>query len=398
MFWLGKKILLTGHTGFKGSWMSLWLQRLGADVTGYSLAPPTCPSLFETASVASGIRSITGDVCDLAQLKKALAVSEPEIVFHMAAQSLVRVSYEDPILTYRTNVLGTANLLEGVRTTESVRAVVVITTDKCYENCNWVWGYREIDRLGGRDPYSNSKACAELVVSAYRDSFFETCGRHARPLALASARAGNVIGGGDWARDRLIPDAIRSFAEGKSLKIRNPQATRPWQHVLEPLRGYLMLAQSLHEQGSSFASAWNFGPKPGDSRPVRWIVERIASAWNSPVTWEIDGGENPHEAQMLQLDCSKAVQQLGWRPALDLEEALSMTIDWYRDCLHGKSAREKCLEQIAAYSARFDHEHVPLVDKRVIPPAKRGANALSRHRRFRVPRVVAGPASVEPRT
>ena len=369
MFWRGKRVLLTGHTGFKGSWMSLWLERLSADVTGYSLAPPTTPSLFETAAVATGMRSITGDVSDLAHLKQAMAESKPEIVFHMAAQSLVRVSYEDPILTYQTNVMGTANLLEAARTTDSVRAIVVITTDKCYENRDWVWGYREIDRLGGHDPYSNSKACAELVVSAYRDSFFEARGSNAHPVALASARAGNVIGGGDWARDRLIPDAIRSFAEGKSLKIRNPQATRPWQHVLEPLRGYLMLAQSLYEQGSAFAGGWNFGPKPGDAQPVRWIVDRIVSSWSSPAAWEVDGGEHPHEAQMLQLDWSKAAQQLGWRPALDLSDALALTIDWYRDFLGGKGAREKCLDQIAAYCAKADRElpQAPATQKNLVP-------------------------------
>ncbi|HEY4900958.1 MAG TPA: CDP-glucose 4,6-dehydratase [Terriglobales bacterium] len=369
MFWHGKKVFLTGHSGFKGSWMSLWLERLGANVTGYSLAPPTNPSLFEMASVAAGMRSITGDVCDLPHLKQAMAESKPEIVFHMAAQSLVRISYEDPILTYQTNVMGTANLLEAVRTTESVRAVVVITTDKCYENRDWLWGYREIDRLGGHDPYSNSKACAELVVSAYRDSFFGSGNVNARPVALASARAGNVIGGGDWARDRLIPDAIRSFAQGKPLQIRNPHATRPWQHVLEPLRGYLMLAQSLHEQGSAFASPWNFGPKPGDAQPVRWIVEKIVSSWDSPVIWEVDGGEHPHEAQMLQLDWSKASQQLGWRPVLDLTDALALTIEWYRDSLGGTNAREKCLQQIAAYCAKADRElpGAPTTQKSVIP-------------------------------
>src|SRR5271167_1241073 len=353
MFWQGKKVLLTGHTGFKGSWMSLWLERLGADVTGYSLAPPTLPSLFETASVALGMRSITGDVCDLPHLKQAMAEAKPEIAFHMAAQPLVRTSYEDPILTYQTNVMGTANLLEAVRAAESVRVVVVITTDKCYENQNSVRGYRETDRLGGHDPYSNSKACAELVVGAYRDSFFEA-GDNSHSVALASARAGNVIGGGDWARNRLIPDAIRSFGAGKTLKIRNPQATRPWQHVLEPLRGYLMLAQSLHEHGNAFAEAWNFGPKPGDEQPVRWIVERIVSDWSSPATWEIDEGEHPHEAQNLHLDWSKAAQQLGWSPALDLTEALSLTVDWYRDFLGGKKAREICLEQIDAYCATAD--------------------------------------------
>ncbi len=334
--------------------MSLWLQSLGAEVAGYSLEPPTSPSLFETASVASGMRSITGDVCDLLHLKRAMAEFKPEIVFHMAAQSLVRMSYEDPILTYQTNVMGTANVLEAVRKTESVSAVLVITTDKCYENRNSSAGYREIDVLGGHDPYSNSKACAELVVSAYRSSFFGTGSRNARAVAVASARAGNAIGGGDWAQDRLLPDIVRSFAEGKVLKIRNPQAIRPWQHVLEPLRGYLMLAQKLYEDGANFSSGWNFGPDPNDVRSVRWIVERIASAWGAPAAWEIDEGEHPHEAQMLQLDCSKAAQQLGWRPMLRLPEALAMTIEEYRHFLSGKNAREKCLEQISAYRAKTD--------------------------------------------
>jgi CDP-glucose 4,6-dehydratase len=356
MFWRGKKVFLTGHTGFKGSWMSLWLQSLGAEVTGYSLEPPTSPSLFETASVASGMRSMKGDVCNLAHLKQAMADCKPEIVFHMAAQSLVRVSYQDPILTYQTNVMGTANVLEAVRKTESVSAVLVVTTDKCYENRNWCWGYREIDSLGGHDPYSNSKACAELVVSAYRSSFFAADSRTTHCVGIASARAGNVIGGGDWAQDRLVPDIVRSFAEGAVLKIRNPQAIRPWQHVLEPLRGYLMLAQKLYEDGTAFGGGWNFGPDSRDVQSVRWILEKIASAWGSPAAWEIDEGEHPHEAEMLQLDCSKAAQQLGWRPVLRLPEALSMTIEWYRHFLTGKNAREKCLEQILAYRAKSDRE------------------------------------------
>ena len=355
MFWNGKKVFLTGHTGFKGSWLSLWLQSLGAQVTGYSLDPPTTPNLFDLALVSHGMHSVRGDICDLSHLKSAMAESAPEIVFHMAAQSLVRVSYEDPILTYHTNVLGTANVLEAVRATGSVRSVVAITTDKCYENRNWYWGYREIDRLGGHDPYSNSKACSELVVSAYRDSFFSSvCG--GRPVSLASARAGNVIGGGDWAKDRIIPDAMRAFGRNESLKIRNPHATRPWQHVLEPLRGYLMLAQNLYEHGESFASAWNFGPRSGDARPVRWIVERIVALWGAPASWEIQAGQHPHEAQMLQLDWSKAAQQLGWRPVLDLSKALEMTVEWYRQHQNGSDAREQCLAQIAAYSAAVDQD------------------------------------------
>ncbi len=283
MFWRGKKVFLTGHTGFKGSWLSLWLQRLGAEVTGYSLDPPTSPSLFETASVASGMRSITGDVCDLPHLKQAMAEFEPEIVFHMAAQSLVRVSYEDPILTYQTNVMGTANLLGGcARNTRQFRPSWLSQPTSATRTAIGAGATARPIALGGHDPYSNSKACAELVVSAYRSSFFEDGGRNTRSVALASARAGNVIGGGDWAQDRLVPDIVRAFAEGKVLKIRNPQATRPWQHVLEPLRGYLMLAQKLYEDGAAFASGWNFGPDPNDVQPVRWIVEKIASSWGSP--------------------------------------------------------------------------------------------------------------------
>jgi CDP-glucose 4,6-dehydratase len=369
MFWRGKKVFLTGHTGFKGSWMSLWLQSLGAEVTGYSLEPPTSPSLFETASVASGMRSITGDVCDLLHVERAMADCKPDIVFHMAAQSLVRVSYKDPILTYQTNVMGTANLLEAVRGIKSVSAVLVITTDKCYENRNSSEGYREIDALGGRDPYSNSKACAELVVSAYRSSFFGAAARNARCVGVASARSGNVIGGADWAQDRLVPDIVRAFADGKMLKIRNPDAIRPWQYVLEPLRGYLMLAQKLYEDGANFSSGWNFGPDPNDVHSVRWLVEEIASAWGSPVGWEIDEGEHPHEAQLLQLDCSKAAQQLGWRPVLSLPEALAMTIEEYRHFLRGKNVREKCLEQILAYRVKSGQEipQAASAQKSVIP-------------------------------
>ncbi len=352
MFWRGKRVFLTGHTGFKGGWLSLWLQTLGAEVAGYSLAPPTTPSLFEAASVASGMRSLLGDVRDLSGVKAAMAECKPEIVIHMAAQSLVRVSYADPILTYLTNVMGTANVLEAVRETPSVSAALVVTSDKCYENRNSPHGYRESDPLGGHDPYSSSKACAELVVGSFRSSFFESQRGDDRPVAVASARAGNVIGGGDWAQDRLIPDIVKAFSEGNVLKIRNPQATRPWQHVLEPLRGYLMLAQKLCENGPAFAGAWNFGPDDSDIQPVRWIVEKIAAQWGESSRWEVDDSEQPHEAKMLHLDSSKAKQQLGWRPSLRLSDALSMTIEWYQHFLSGQNAREKCLEQISAYCAK----------------------------------------------
>ena len=365
MFWQGKKVFLTGHTGFKGSWLSLWLQVLGAEVTGYALDPPTSPSLFEAASVESGMRSITGDIGELAHLKRAMEECKPEIVFHLAAQSLVRVSYQEPIATYQTNVMGTANLLEAVRHVPSVSAVLVITSDKCYENRNAAQGYRETDALGGHDPYSNSKACAELVASAYRSSFFQD-GSRRHPVALASARAGNVIGGGDWAQDRLIPDIVRAFSAGTVLKIRNPEATRPWQHVLEPLRGYLMLAQRLYENGSAFASAWNFGPDLNDVRPVRWMVENFAAMLDSPLSWEIDGGEHPHEAQMLHLDWSKASQQLGWGPTMRLAQALSLTAEWYKHFFSGGSAREKCLEQIAAYFAKSDAALTDIVGRKAV--------------------------------
>ena len=349
MFWQNKKVFLTGHTGFKCGWLSLWLQMLGAQVTGYSLEPPTCPNLFEAASVASGMRSIIGDLRDLGHLQQALTECEPEIVFHLAALPIVRLSYANPVLTYATNVMGTVHLLEAIRQVPSVSAVVVVTSDKCYENRGSNQGYGENDTLGGHDPYSSSKACAELVVSAYRRSFFEHGTRNGRPVAVASVRAGNVIGGGDWAQDRLIPDIMRAVAAGEVVKIRSPHATRPWQHVLEPLRGYLMLAERLYAEGPGFASAWNFGPNAADIQPVRWLVENIATNWGPSMRWEIDGGSHPHEDQLLQLDCSKAAQQLGWRPALRLSEALSLTVDWYRNFLTGGSARAKCVEQIAAY-------------------------------------------------
>ncbi len=352
-FWHGRRVFLTGHTGFKGSWLALWLQHLGAEVAGYALAPHTSPSLFSSADVATGMTSVAGDLNDLPGMQEAIAAHEPEIVLHLAAQALVRLSYKDPIGTYETNVLGTARLLEAVRSCESVRAVVVVTTDKCYENREWAWPYREIDALGGHDPYSNSKACAELVTSAYRDSFFSVREYTKHRVAIASARAGNVIGGGDWSCDRLISDIVRAFESGETLQIRNPQATRPWQHVLEPLRGYLLLAQKLYEHGTEFSGAWNFGPRYEDARPVEWIVEHMAARWTeqagAAVRWEIDGGEHPHEAQMLKLDWTKAAQGLGWQPKLSLADALDMTLDWYQGVQAGEDARGKCLTQLDVY-------------------------------------------------
>jgi CDP-glucose 4,6-dehydratase len=355
MFWQGRKVFLTGHTGFKGSWLALWLKQLGADVMGYALPAGAQPNLFDAAQVGSSIQSQIGNILDLASLRQAIAEFAPEVVFHLAAQSLVRLSYQDPVGTYATNVLGTANLLEAVRSCDSVRAVVIITTDKCYENKEWIWAYRENDVLGGYDPYSNSKACAEFVVSSYRNSFFHPADFTRHKVAIASARAGNVIGGGDWSTDRLIPDIMRAFSAGELLRIRHPAAVRPWQHVLEPLRGYLMLAQGLYENGIRFSGAWNFGPHSGDAQSVGWIVEHMAKAWGPTARWELDRGEHPHEAQTLKLDWTKASLELDWQPKLHLTEALAMTLDWYQGVVEGKNARQKCYEQIAKYGSREEN-------------------------------------------
>jgi len=350
-FWSGKRVLLTGHTGFKGSWLSLWLQSMGAQVTGYALAPPTAPNLFELAEVGQHMDSIIGDIRDLANLQAVFLDARPEIVFHMAAQPLVRYSYQNPVETYSTNVMGTVHLLEAVRQATGVKAVVNITTDKCYENREWIWGYRESETLGGFDPYSNSKACAELVSAAYRSSFFnvETSGQCG--VAIATARAGNVIGGGDWAQDRLVPDIISAFERGDTVRIRNPNAIRPWQHVMEPLSGYLSLAERLYDDGPGFAEGWNFGPNVEDAKPVNWIVEKMAALWGVQAKWEIDGGEHPHEAHYLKLDISKAGSRLNWYPALRLQDALALTVDWSRQRRAGVNVRLLTLAQLQAYQA-----------------------------------------------
>lgn len=340
---------MTGHTGFKGSWMSLWLQSLGAEVTGYALKPPTNPNLFEEARVADGMHSIEGDIRDLSHLKQAMQDAKPEIVIHMAAQSLVRFSYHNPVETYATNVMGTVHMLEAVRATPSVRAVVNITTDKCYENHEWVWGYREIDPMGGYDPYSNSKGCAELVSAAYRSSFFNSSDYLKHRVALATVRAGNVIGGGDWAQDRLIPDIVAAFEQGKPVHIRNPHSIRPWQHVLEPLRGYLMLAEKLVDDGPDYAEAWNFGPNDEDAKPVGWVVEQMATRWGNGAHWEVDAGEHSHEASYLKLDISKARSRLHWSPILRLEVALSLIVDWAQQRKTGADARGLTQDQIKSY-------------------------------------------------
>lgn len=348
-FWHGRRVFLTGHTGFKGSWLSLWLQHMGAELTGFSLKAPTTPSLFELAKVSRGMQSITGDIRDVDSLKSSLKAARPEIVIHMAAQSLVRQSYQSPIETYSTNVMGTVHLLEAVRQSDTVRAVVNVTSDKCYENREWTWGYRENDHMGGYDPYSNSKGCAELVSAAYRSSFFNPSdyGRHG--VALATARAGNVIGGGDWAKDRLIPDILSAFASGNKVQIRHPDAVRPWQHVLEPLSGYLALAQSLAEKGSAFATGWNFGPNDEDAKSVGWIVKQMAARWGKGAGYVIDQGEHAHEANYLKLDISKARTQLNWRPELRLNDALDMIVDWAKAQQSGADISALTEQQISSY-------------------------------------------------
>ncbi|MDP2761383.1 MAG: CDP-glucose 4,6-dehydratase [Sideroxyarcus sp.] len=349
-FWQGKRVLLTGHTGFKGSWLSLWLQSMDAQVVGYALAPPTNPSLFEVAGVGLGMTSVIGDIRDLEHLRRVFAEHQPEIVIHMAAQPLVRYSYIEPVETYSTNVMGTVNLLEAVRSTASVKAVVNVTTDKCYENREWAWGYRENEPMGGYDPYSSSKGCAELVTATYRNSYFHPAKYKEHGVAIASGRAGNVIGGGDWADDRLIPDIMRAITQGKAVNIRNPHAIRPWQHVLEPLSGYLLLAQKLYEEGASYAEGWNFGPNDEDAKPVQWIVEKLTQAWGAGASWVLDGGDHPHEAHYLKLDCSKAKSRLDWHPKWHLDEALNVIVEWQRAYRDGKDMKALTLNQIQQYS------------------------------------------------
>lgn len=345
-FWRGKRIFLTGHTGFKGGWLSLWLQSLGAKVTGYALPPPTTPNLFEVAEVAQDMRSIIADIRDLPTLREALKSAKPDILIHMAAQPLVRQSYIDPLETYATNVLGTVNVLESVRTSDTVKAVLVVTTDKCYENQDDLSkSYFENDPMGGHDPYSSSKACAEIITAAYRKSFLQQQG-----VTVATARAGNVIGGGDWATDRLVPDILRSFEQNSEVLIRNPQSTRPWQHVLEPLSGYLVLIEHLYNQGFDYSGGWNFGPQHEDARPVQWIVEQLAYNWGSGATWRQDMGNHPHEANHLKLDISKAKAQLNWQPTWNLQTALQKITHWHRAWLSQEDMKKHCLNQILQYS------------------------------------------------
>jgi len=359
-FWRGRRVLLTGHTGFKGAWLSLWLQTLQAETRGLALDPPTSPSFFELAKAGSGMEDLRGDIRNLDWLKPATAEFRPEIIIHMAAQSLVRPSYVDPIGTYATNIMGTAHVLESARSCGSLRAVLVITSDKCYENREGGRAYGEDDPLGGYDPYSSSKGCAELVTSAYRQSYFNPNRYADHGVAVASARAGNVIGGGDWARDRLIPDAIRAFLAEQPFLVRFPQAVRPWQHVLEPLSGYLRLAERLCTNGPVFARAWNFGPEPEAEKPVLYLAERVTALWGERAAWVATAEDNaPHEAHHLTLNAGKARVLLDWRPRLQLDKAIEFTVDWYKAYRDGGDMREFSISQIAAYMA----------DKQVVLPA-----------------------------
>jgi CDP-glucose 4,6-dehydratase len=341
-FWSGRRVLLTGHTGFKGAWMALWLQSLGAQVTGFADKVPTEPSLYELARVEEGMESVVGDIRDADAVAAAAAVCDPEIVIHMAAQPMVRRSFLEPRATYETNVMGTVNLLEAARTGASVRAIVNVTSDKCYENREWDWGYRENEPMGGHDPYSSSKGAAEIVTAAYRRSFFH----EPDGARLASARAGNVIGGGDWGEDRLVPDVMRAVLAGESVRVRNPNAIRPWQHVINPLSGYLILAQALWEDPEA-ADGWNFGPADEEAQPVGTLVERLAELWPERVRWTVDEGPHPHEAHYLKLDSSRSRTRLGWRPLAPLEQGLAATADWYREYESGADMRAVTLAQLA---------------------------------------------------
>jgi CDP-glucose 4,6-dehydratase len=350
-FWKGRRVFLTGHTGFKGSWLSLWLDALGANVTGYALEPPTEPSLFLQAEIGSLVRSISGDVRDFPGLQTAMKECRPEVVIHMAAQSVVRKGYDDPINTYSSNVMGTVHVFEAVRQLNQPCVVVNVTSDKCYENREWHWGYRESEPMGGRDPYSNSKGCAELVTTAYRESFFPPAALERHGVAVASARAGNAIGGGDWTSNQLIPDLMRAFLGNRSCLIRNPSAIRPWQFVLEPLRGYLTLAERLAENGSEFSCGWNFGPVEADAKPVSWIADKLVRSWGGDAAWNQDEAPHPREAHFLKLDASRAKACLAWEPLLPLELGLDWIVEWYRAFQAGADLRRLTREQIERYES-----------------------------------------------
>lgn len=371
-FWRGRKVLLTGHTGFKGGWLSLWLDALGADVTGYALAPPTTPSLFEKAKIAGRVRSIKGDIRDFGGLKAVMTECRPEVIIHMAAQSVVGRGYEDPLETYSSNVMGTIHVLECVRQLRRPCAVLNVTSDKCYSNQEWVWGYRETDILGGWDPYSNSKACAELITSSYRASFFPPNSSTRQGIALASARAGNVIGGGDWTSYQLVPDLMRAFIAGYPCQIRNPSAVRPWQFVLEPLHGYLLVCERIAKDAPAFSSAWNFGPADEDAKPVSWIAKELALAWGLGAIWTCDQEPRFHEAQLLKLDTSKAQRLLDWQPVLPLRDSLGWVVEWYRAFRDGKDLQAVTRSQIEQYE-HILHNQKP--ETAVIAPAEAASRA-----------------------
>jgi len=355
-FWNKKRVLVTGHTGFKGSWLCLWLHKMGAEVTGYSLEPSSKPSLFESAGITKLMHSIIGDVRDFNQLKNVMDECQSEIVIHMAAQPLVRESYNDPIATFSTNVMGTVNVLEAVRHTPGIRSVVVVTSDKCYENKEWFWSYRENEPLGGYDPYSNSKACAELVTSSYRSSFFTEKQSCEQATYVCSVRAGNVIGGGDWSTDRLVPDIIRAFRTNEEVIIRNPMSIRPWQYVLDPLCGYLSVAEKLYQCGFDYSEPWNFGSENYDAKPVQWIVETLSDLWDGDNLWKVDEDANPHEAKYLKLDSSKAQKQLGWSPLISVKEALHLIIEWHQKHDNGEDMYAESIRQINNYERILEQQ------------------------------------------
>lgn len=350
-FWKNRRVFVTGHTGFKGGWLSLWLHALGADVTGYALEPPTEPNLFTQARIAELVPTITADVRDYERLKAAIAKSRPEVVLHMAAQSVVKQGYRDPIDTYSSNVMGTVHVFEAVRQLGQPCVIVNVTSDKCYANREWDWGYREDEMMGGRDPYSNSKGCAELVTTAFRESYFPPDAIHRHGVALGSARAGNAIGGGDWTSDQLIPDLMRAFLGGKACLIRSPLSIRPWQFVLEPLRGYLRLAEQLADNGPRYATGWNFGPVDSDAKPVQWIADRLVRGWGDDAKWVRDTETHPREATYLKLDISRAKAHLDWQPALGLGDALDWIVEWYRGHRDGADLRVLTQQQIARYES-----------------------------------------------
>ena len=345
-FWKGKRVFVTGHTGFKGSWLCIWLNQMGAEVKGYALKPNTNPALFDLANIQEIVINEYGNIQDFDQLKKSMLDFDPQILIHMAAQPLVRLSYKEPIDTYMTNVIGTVNVLEAARLCKHLKSVVSVTTDKCYENKEWMWAYRENEPMGGHDPYSSSKGCAELVTAAYRKSFFF----ENNTPALASARAGNVIGGGDWATDRLVPDVLRAFNTGQAVIVRNPLAIRPWQHVLEPLSGYLILAENLYLYGDKYADAWNFGPNEEDCKNVQWILDEMVNIWSGKASWKLDENPQPHEATFLKLDCSKAKTLLKWDPKWSIKTVLKRIHDWNSVFLTNGDLRKKCIEEINDYN------------------------------------------------